>query len=195
MVMKHRQYIVFLVVGLLLGGFGEAINHLFIMGTPGGFFFALGFYAVTLSIAYQLFYRFVRGYGIARWWMYVFGTGIGFGLLINEWLLIGHHPFNPSTSAFISQFSMIAFHSILYTVPALTMLTNSDVQHFLRRFALISILFGMLVLVVVSTRVDADEVLGWGVLLTYFIGYSGLYIWLLIWSWRNISSVANPERI
>lgn len=191
--MKQGKYLQFLGIGLLVGGFGEAINHLFIMGTPNGFIFALGFYTLTLTVAYQSFRRFVLGHGRFRWWFYSVGWGLGFGLIINEWILIGHHPSNPTSSSIMSQFSMIAFHSMLYMVPALSQLPHPKVKPFLKRFGLVSLSYGMIIVFILFQQESPEAILGWGVLLTYFLGYSPLFLWLLFWIEKQKPYTIEPE--
>ncbi len=187
------QYTVFLLVGLLTAGIGEAINNFLIHWQPGNFIFAMGFYTVSLTIAFISYKFFFQGSSLRGQLVYLGLFGLGLGLIINEWLLVGNHPGNPNTNAAISQIAMVSFHSLLYFLPVLSVspvLRWRDKVATIIKFTIPYVVCIVVVALQLGLPGTSDEyVLAWSIFFTYYVGYNlaFLYIvWHLFYTPENI---------
>lgn len=179
--MKH--YVPFIGWGLVVAALGEAVNN-FVVGIEGvnavgNFLFALGFYSVMLTVAFASQRRFVLVNRPHTVWVYLGVFGIGVGLILSEWFLVGNHPANPSVAHPLSQLAMIAFHTLVYGLPMVLHRLPSARPSLLRVGA--GVYGGILV---VATGVsfasdDLDLIAGVSLLATYFIGYIGYWAYFL----------------
>lgn len=170
----------FIGLGLLVATFGEVVNN-FIVGIEGvsavgNFLFAMVFYAVILSVAYRVQQDW-QHVSKRRVLTYITLFGVGIGLIVNEWLLVGNHPLNPNAAHLITQLAMVAYHTLLYTIPLLFIhrpLFWSDIK----RWGVRAI--GVIVLAsVVALTLDPELRLAVALFCTYFIAYLGMFIYVI----------------
>jgi hypothetical protein len=189
-----RHYVPFIGWGLVVAALGEAVNN-FVVGIEGvdavgNFLFALGFYSVMLTLAFMVQRRFVRVDRPRTVWVYLGAFGIGIGLVLSEWLLVGNHPANPSVAHPLSQLAMIAFHTLVYGLPMVLQRLPSARSALLRVGA--GVYGGVLVVALgVSLASDDPELIaGVSLLATYFIGYIGYWAYFL----RRTQDALKSER-
>lgn len=174
------SYKTFLSIGLLVAFPGEFVNNFFIIKDFGNFLFAMVFYTVSLSIIYGVYVRTKQQITLSTYIGYALATGVVWGLFVNEWLLVGNHIGNTGTQSLIAQLSMVAYHSLVYTVPFVVIRHNAF-QTWLplvaRRSALwfcTTILFGFYF----SKQSTPDVLLAWVIFTTYFIGYLPIALYI-----------------
>lgn len=190
--MKH--YGPFIGWGLVAATLGEAVNN-FVVGIEGvdaigNFLFALGFYSVMLTLAFMGQRRFVRVDQPRTVWVYLGVFGIGVGLILNEWFLVGNHPANPAVAHPLSQLAMIAFHTLVYGLPMVLQRLPSTRPSLLRVGAGV---YGAVLVVAMGVLLVSDDpelIAGVSLLATYFIGYLGYWAYFL----RRTQDALKSER-
>gem|GEM_PF-3408554 len=176
--------ILFIVPGLAVASVGEFVNN-FIIGIEhtqpiGNFMFAMVFYATVLCfVAYPLQARWIRPGHFWSVLKYMLVFGVIIGLVINEWILVGNHPFNPSAAHPVTQFSMLAFHSLLYLFPVV-MVHFSSIRKQVFRLTFILMVFALAVSIVATFAFQTPEsVMAVNLIATYYVAYDVSFIYLL----------------
>ncbi len=187
------EYVKFLLSGLFIAALGEFVNNFIIIiegvHPLGNFLFAMVFYSVILSFAYHVWRR-INVYTFKRTIIYMLCFGLAIGLFLNEWILVGNSLANPETANVMSQFSMISYHTLLYTFPLLVMRKNIETSLFVKEFKRAWLVFSallVLVLLLIKSNLSQEFVLGFGIILTYFIGYNLFFVTVLYaYVWKQL---------
>lgn len=172
----------FVGVGLAFALVGEIVNNL-IVGIPevspiGNLLFAIVFYTGTLTFAYSYQTKRVNANSRMSLLGYIAFFALAVGLVFNEWLLVGNHPFNPAVVHPLSQLGMVAFHGTMYGIPML-ITQGVLVPKIAKRLFLYLVLIAFVPTQIIFTDVSSEIEAALALAGTYFMGYIVVFGWLL----------------